>query len=102
MLFLVKKTFNILDEDQKKKIYGLIILMIIGAGTEALSVSLIIPYITSVISAKPGIIFTLLLIAVFAIKNAYLFYLRRIQNNFIVKNCYESSVKLFKAYLRNR
>jgi ABC-type multidrug transport system fused ATPase/permease subunit len=99
MFCVLKKCCNILDKDQKKKLFGLIILMIIGAGTEALSVSLIIPYITSVVSSKPSVMITLALIVAFAIKNVYLYYLKCVQNNFIVKNCYKASVKLFKAYL---
>lgn len=99
MLDLLKKCSNILDEDQKKKLGGLIVLMIIGAGIEALSVSLIIPYITSLISSKPYFMITLALIGAFAIKNVYLYYLKCMQNNFIVKNAYKASIQLFKAYL---
>lgn len=99
MLILLKKCSNILDVSQRKKVFGLIILMIIGAGTEVLSVSLIIPYITSLISLKPYFIITLTLMASFAIKDLYLYYLNCIQSNFIVKNAYKASVNLFNAYL---
>lgn len=96
---LLIRVCRILDKDQRKKLLILIFFMVIGAGLEAFSVSLIIPYIMSLVASEVDLGITLLLIGAFGFKNIYLYWLKCIQNHFIVKNCSKASIRLFKIYL---
>ena len=78
MLGITKKLFGILTQAERKRAVGIMILMIIGAGLETLGVSLMVPLATAVLDKEqnPEIITIMLiaLIAVFILKNAFLFF----------------------------
>ncbi len=78
MLGITKKLFGILTQAERKRAVGIMILMIIGAGLETLGVSLMVPLATAVLDKEqnPEIITVMLiaLIAVFILKNAFLFF----------------------------
>lgn len=100
MIKILKKCLKILNRKQQKKLGILLFMMVIGAGLETFSVSLIIPYVTRVSQAKPSVFLTWLIIVAFGGKNVYLYVLKCLQNHFIIKNCSISSLRLFETYLK--
>ncbi len=116
-----KKINNILNQKQKKRLFVLFFMLLIGIIFEVLGVGLLLPIITSIINPekimgykliKDLILFLniksevefvkyslLLLIIVYFIKSIYLLFLSYYQNNFISKLTVDTSDFLFKNYL---
>ena len=116
-----KKINNILNQKQKKRLFVLFFMLLIGMIFEVLGVGLLLPIITSIINPekimgykliKDFILFLniksevefvkyslLLLIIVYFIKSIYLLFLSYYQNNFISKLTVDTSDFLFKNYL---
>ncbi|MEE2723723.1 MAG: ABC transporter ATP-binding protein [Bacteroidota bacterium] len=116
-----KKINNILNQKQKKRLFVLFFMLLIGMIFEVLGVGLLIHIITSIINPekimgykliKDLILFLniksevefvkyslLLLIIVYFIKSIYLLFLSYYQNNFISKLTVDTSDFLFKNYL---
>lgn len=121
MLGDFKKINNILNQNQKNRMFILFFMLIIGMIFEVLGIGLLLPIITSIINPEKIMGYTLindlilffnikselefikylllLLIIVFLIKSIYLLFLSYYQNNFISKLTVDTSDILFKNYL---
>lgn len=96
---IIRKCYRILDKKQKRKIFGMIILMVISAILETFSISLIIPYITTISTMKNFTFLTIILILAFILKNMFVYWQKVIQNSFILNNCYKTTIRVFKTFL---
>lgn len=118
---LAQKINILLNKKQKTQLFHLALLSILGGFLETFSISILIPYISIVvepnilISSKWGqavqsifsnmsfrqllIIFTIILMAAFLIKNIFLYTLKVKLRNFTISNYYLTSSKLFHSYL---
>jgi len=120
-LTMIKKLTSLLDRQQKIKILGLMILILIGGILETVGVSLILPLVEAIldeegfakksyviafsdmfgISDTRTIIYILLtgLIAMFIIKNAYLIFSTYLQSRFVNNNRSRCTTNLLAQYL---
>ena len=118
---LIKRVYRVLDEKQKKKIIGLLLLMLVGAALETIGTGLILPLITA--ATSPGsvtgnrymnaiyqtfhmtsvtdflLLVVVLLIIVFIFKNVFLFFMYREQYRFVYNGQFSTSRRLFKEYV---
>ena len=110
-----------MDKKQKRQMAGLIIMMIIGAILETMSISLIIPVVTAVI--QPDVLdkyeivrtvcgflhittnvqFTIVsmvaMILVFVAKDAFLFWQYRCMYRFVYRNQFQTAERLLRSYV---
>lgn len=121
MLRATKKVLSILNIKQRRRLIGLGIMMLIGGIMESLSVSLILPLIQAIMNEKEWktswyarlicdlfhidelknyvIVMLLMLIAVFILKNLYLFLEYYLQYLYICKTRFFVQHKLMSRYL---
>ncbi len=108
----------ILTLKEKKKIFGLVVMMIVGSALELLGVTLIMPLMNILIQnsdssvllflkrhgftslVSPVIAMSLLVIIVYLIKNLYLYLMNKIVFRFIYHGYKDLSVRLLSGYLR--
>jgi len=113
---MLKKLNTVLSAAQKKKVMGLLVLIIIGATLESLSVSMILPVVTAVVEPDNAVVVYIskllgvetieqlvlimigVLIAMFIIKNLYLLFLYYVQNTFITGSQYKISRDLLEVF----
>lgn len=117
----LKKLRVLMDKKQKRQMAGLIIMMIIGAILETMSISLIIPVVTAVI--QPDVLdkyeivrtvcsflhittnvqFTIVsmvaMILVFVAKDAFLFWQYRCMYRFVYRNQFQTAERLLRSYV---
>jgi len=123
MLSDLKQINKILNQNQKKRIFILFFMLLVGMIFEVLGIGLLLPIITSIINPekimgysiiKDLVLFLniksevefvkyslLFLILVYLIKSIYLLFLSYFQNNFISKLTVDTSDLLFENYLNN-
>lgn len=122
MLNIFKKLNLLLDKKQKKTMVLLVIMMIVGAGLQVAGVGMIVPVVSMVMDADAvngdGIAHTLYemigvesvtaftaiimiaLVAVFVIKNVFLFVQQKFMFAFVYTNQFRTSERMMKNYLR--
>jgi len=120
-LGMIKKLFAILDKQQKVRIAGLVVLILIGGLLETAGVSLILPLLTAILDEKSfaankyviyfmnlfgitnvrNFIFLLLfaLIFMYVFKAAYLIWLTYVQSKFVNRNRCRCTTNLLSQYL---
>ena len=120
MLQILKKLNLLLDKKQKRTMFGLVILMIIGAALQTAGVSMIMPVVSLVMDKeamhRPGllnkafqligggsetrftIIVMLALIGVFIAKNAFLYFQQKVTLAFVYTNQFRTSERMMKNY----
>lgn len=118
---VIKKLNSILDKGQKIRIFGLMIMILIGGLLETAGVSLVLPLISAILdeesfaknkyvvmvmdicgieSVKAFIYILLISLALmFVIKNAYLVFLTYIQSRFVNKNRSRCTTNLLSQFL---
>ena len=121
MLSDLKQINKILNQNQKKRMFILFLMLLVGMIFEVLGIGLLLPIITSIINPekimgysiiKDLVLFLniksevefvkyslLFLILVYLIKSIYLLFLSYFQNNFISKLTVDTSDLLFENYL---
>lgn len=121
MIRILKKFGLLLNSQQKKKISGIVVLMLIGAVLETMSVSLVVPLITALMqddfmqTNKAAILFCnitgistmrefvlviiISLIVIFILKDAFLFFEYYVQTQFICRNRMQTQRRLMEVYL---
>ncbi len=121
MLKDLKKIRILMDRKQKRQMAGLVVMMIIGALLETMSISLVIPVVTAVI--QPDVlnkyafvraacrvlhirttlqftIFAMLaLILIFIAKDAFLFWQYRRMYHFVYTNQFQTAERLLRSYV---
>lgn len=119
---LIKRVIAILTERQRKLLAIMLLMMLVGAGLETAGTSLLIPFIT--IAMEPDSVFqneylkyfydllhltsvngflvtlSIVLSAVFVLKNIYLYFMYYAQYRFIYNGQFNTSRSLFKDYVR--
>ena len=119
---LIKRVIAILRERQRKLLVFMLLMMLVGAGLETAGTSLLIPFIT--IAMEPDSVFqneylkyfydlmhltsvngflvmlSIVLSAVFVLKNIYLYFMYYVQYRFIYNGQFNTSRSLFKDYVR--
>ena len=119
---LIKRVIAILTERQRKLLVFMLLMMLVGAGLETAGTSLLIPFIT--IAMEPDSVFqneylkyfydlmhltsvngflvmlSIVLSAVFVLKNIYLYFMYYVQYRFIYNGQFNTSSSLFKDYVR--
>lgn len=122
MLKILKKLNLLLDGKQKRSMFILILMMILGAILEALSVAAVIPVVAIVITPNAiqenEIIVTLyrmlgmqseqtfvviimsVVIAAFVLKNVYLYIQQKVLYRFVYTNQFRTSERMMKNYMR--
>lgn len=122
MLRVTKKIFFVLKEKQRRFVFILVFMMLLGGIMESMSVSLILPLVTAIMDADGWkerwyaqivcsilhisdqrqyvVVLLGLLIAIFILKNIYLIMEYRIQFHFIGKCRYEMQAGLIHSYIR--
>lgn len=118
---MLKKILSILDKQQKTRIAGLMIMILIGGILETAGVSLVLPLVSAILDEQTfaqnewviyftnvfhientrTFIYILLfaLMAMFVIKNAYLVLLTYVQSAFVNRNRSRSTKNLLSQYL---
>ena len=118
---MLKKLFTILDRQQKTRIAGLVVLILIGGLLETLGVSLILPLLTAILDEKSfaankyvvyimnwlgvnsvrNFIYILLfaLVFMYIFKAAYLIWLTYVQSKFVNRNRCRCTTNLLSQYL---
>ena len=113
--------FNLLNTHQKKRLLLLLLLMILGALLETLGISLILPVISVILdpdsifsshamlyiynflgmeSSRAFLIFLcVVLMAVYILKNIYLYFMYSVQYRFASNNRLQMSSRMFSIYL---
>lgn len=113
--------FNLLNTHQKKRLLLLLLLMILGALLETLGISLILPVISVILdpdsifsshamlyiynflgmgSSRDFLIFLcVVLMAVYILKNIYLYFMYSVQYRFASNNRLQMSSRMFSIYL---
>ncbi len=119
---ILKKLNVLLDKKQKKSMFFLVIMMIIGAALQVAGVGMIVPVVSIVMNPdvvesgglvntlytmvgggsikRFAIIIMLGLIAVFIIKNVFLYFQQKITLAFVYTNQFKTSERMMKNYLR--
>jgi ABC-type multidrug transport system fused ATPase/permease subunit len=116
----INKILKLFNAKQKRRMIILFIMMVIGAGFETMGVGLILPIMSVVVSPdsiKSGwlsffyhlfhmkstnqfmILLISVLIALYVIKNIFLYVLAYVQTRFICKNQFTLSNRLFQSYV---
>ena len=120
---MLKKLFSILDRQQKIKILGLTVLILIGGILETLGISLIVPLLSAILDEQSfaansivvwfmdllgiehirSFIYLLLfgLIFMYVFKCAYLIGLTYVQARFVNRNRSRSTTNLLSQFLRS-
>ncbi|MEZ3426187.1 MAG: ABC transporter ATP-binding protein/permease [Lachnospiraceae bacterium] len=121
MLKDLKKLQVLMDKKQKKQMAALVVMMIIGALLEMMSITLVIPVVTAVIQPdvldKYGIVrficsllhirttmqFTIVsmiaLILIFIAKDAFLFWQQKRMYRFVYTNQFQTAERLLRSYV---
>jgi len=121
MLSDLKQINKILNQNQKKRIFILFFMLLVGMIFEVLGIGLLLPIITSIINPEKIMGYSIIkdlvlvlniksevefvkysllfLILVYLIKSIYLLFLSYFQNNFISKLTVDTSDLLFENYL---
>lgn len=121
MLRDLKKLRILMDKKQKKQMAFLIVMMIVGAILETMSITLIIPVVTAVLQpdvlnkyafvrivcrllhiegTKQFTIFAMLaVILVFIAKDAFLFWQYRMMYRFVYTNQFQTAERLLRSYV---
>lgn len=121
MVQIIKKLRKLLDKKQKKTMFGLIFLMIIGAFLQTAGVGMLVEVVTVVIDPaaveKSGLVKSLydllgftdysrfsvmvmvMLVVVFVVKNAFLFLQQKLTVAFVYTNQFRTSERMMKNYL---
>lgn len=119
---IYKKMMVLLDKKQKVQMLGLLVLMLIGALVEALSVGVVIPVVEVIMSPEAisenkymswafthspfksetgfGIAVLLSLLVAFIVKNIFLFFEQKLLYRFIFSNQFRTSERMMKNYLK--
>ncbi len=122
MLKLFKKLNVLLDKKQKKTMVWLVVMMIIGAILQVAGVGMIVPVVNVVMNSNAietndlvrslyellgggsqrrfTIIIMLGLIAIFIIKNVFLYFQQKFMYAFVYTNQFRTSERMMKNYLR--
>ena len=122
MLAILKKLNVLLDKKQKRFMIVLVFMMLIAAILEVASIGIIVPVITVVMednavqnndmvrflyellhmkSERQFVItIMLLLIALFVVKNVFIFFQQKVMLRFVYGNQFKTSERLMKNYLR--
>lgn len=122
MVKIWKKLMVLLDKKQKRQMWALVPMMLIGAVLETASVALVLSVITAVVSPdavetnkyvaffynmfhfKDMTTFTVVtmlsLIMAYVLKNVYLFIQWKVQYAFVYRNQFATSEKMLKSYLK--
>lgn len=122
MIKIIKKIRILLDKKQKRTMVGLVFMMLIGALLETASLGALIPVIQTIMKENAiaeskylsfcynGLGFTserqftacimLVVIALFIIKNIYLYWQEKCTLRFVYGNQFDTSEKVMKSYLR--
>lgn len=122
MFRIIKKMLRLLDKKQKRTMFFLVFMMLIGAILEALGISVVVPIVQIVMDEqvleKEGLVrtiydflgmqsqtsFTLVILGfmavIFAVKNAYLFLQQKVLCHFIYTNQFSTSERMMKNYLK--
>lgn len=119
---IIKKLNVLLDRKQKRTMGGLIVLMVIGAALQTAGVGMLVQVVTVVIdpaaAEKSGLVKSVYdlmgfrdynsfsvavmlgLIAVFVIKNSFLFLQQKLTLSFVYTNQFRTSERMMRNYLR--
>ncbi len=119
---IFKKINVLLDAKQKRTMVLLVIMMIIGAGLQVAGVGMIVPVVNVVMNADAvetngmvrtlyellgggstkrfSVIIMLLLIAIFIVKNLFLYFQQKFMYKFVYTNQFRTSERMMKNYLR--
>ena len=122
MFKILKKLNVLLDKKQKKTMVWLVIMMIIGAGLQVAGVGMIVPVVNVVMNSNAietnelvrtlygllgggsqkrfTVIIMLALIAIFIIKNVFLYFQQKFTFAFVYTNQFRTSERMMKNYLR--
>lgn len=123
---IYQKLMKLMNKKQKRQMGGLLILMLIGAILEALSIGLVIPVVSMILT--PGamekygqkyeiigkcyeifrittekqltLIVMLALIAAFVLKNIFLFFQQKKMYHFVYTNQFYTAQRLLKSYIK--
>ena len=119
---ILKKLNVLLDKKQKKTMVGLVVLMIISAALQTAGVGMIMPVVSIVMDKEAmyeeGLLndafiligggnetrFTVIvmvgLIAIFILKNAFMYFQQKVTLHFVYTNQFRTSERMMKNYLR--
>lgn len=119
---IIKKLRVLLDKKQKRTMSLLVVLMLIGAILQVASVGIIVPVVTVVMDSEKvmtnenlhfiytlsgassqmqfTIMIMLLLIALFVVKNIFLYFQQKFMLAFVYGNQFRTSERMMKNYLR--
>ena len=122
MKAILKKIQVLLDKKQKKFMVLLVFMMLIGAILEVASIGIIVPVITVVMEENAitdngmvrtlyellhmqskqqfVIVIMLLLVALFVVKNIYIYIQQKVMLKFVYGNQFRTSERMMKNYLR--
>ena len=122
MLQILKKLRVLLDRKQKTSMVGLVILMIIGGALQTVGVTMLVAVVSIVFDPKAlaqssiaqtfyqmlgdgvkehfNIIVMLVLIAVYIIKNIFLYFQEKCTLSFVYVNQFRTSERMMRNYLR--
>ena len=117
----IKKLRILMDKKQKRQMALLVLMMIIGAGLETMSITLVIPVVTAVIQPdvldkyaivrnicdvlhiRSTVQFTILamvaLILVFIAKDVFLFWQYKKMYHFVYTNQFQTAERLLRSYV---
>lgn len=99
MIDILKRCRSLLNHKQQRHMMLILGLMLVSAALEALSVTLIIPFISEIAANRFSVSMTWLIIGLFAVKNGVIYGLKLMQNHAIVAYCNQSSTRLLSGYL---
>ncbi len=123
MIKTVRKLYRILDPAQRAKTLLIVVMMLIGGVLETLGVALLVPVVTVVFdpgaiekntyhmgdlyrllhmhsTTQFAIVMMVAIIAVFILKNLYLYLQTRVQLKFIYTNQFETSRRMMIGFMR--
>ena len=118
---IIKKIRKLLTKHQKVRVFELMILMVIGAFVELLSVSMVLPFISAITDSKKAMkkwyvqlfcdwfhiespqmlmgILAIILAVLFILKNLYLIFQKNIQNRFVYNALFQTRKKLLHDFI---
>lgn len=119
---IIRKLYILLDTRQKWQMGGIVVLMLIGGLLESLGVGLIVPVMSVVLNpsvaegegllarfyrmmgfaapAQMAVFFMVALIAVFVVKNIFLYFVNVVQLKFIYTNQFATSRRLMIGFMK--
>ncbi|MBP3352773.1 MAG: ABC transporter ATP-binding protein [Lachnospiraceae bacterium] len=122
MMKIIKKLNVLLDKKQKRTMFWLVIMMIVGAVLQVAGVGMIVPVVSVVMDPDAivnndlvrvlyellgggsqqrfTVIIMLALIAIFIIKNVFLYFQQKFMYAFVYTNQFRTSERMMKNYLR--